>query len=162
EYCAIHFKELLNKSERSKTEINKLTTSIHQLSADLAQNKKRLSEDELELDKWKRDFDLKDINRSKLEDYQIILKVLSFEEDLSKLTERIPAGEKFLKEVSGSKIALNEQLLEKRSTLKLKKSALPDLDVLSEIRAWFVNYKHQNELLKKETVALENKNAEQK
>lgn len=160
EYCSIHFKELINQTYSSKAELKKLEDNSLHLSQELELINKRLLEDEKELNKWKIEFDLKDVNRSKLEDYNIIIKVLSTQEELVIITERIPAGEKFLKDVSDHKNALIEQLNDKRNTLKLKKSALPDLNILSDIKTWFVKYNHENEVLKKENSALEIKQTE--
>src|SRR5690606_29408826 len=107
-----------------------------------------------------KEFDLKILNSSKLDDYTVIIKVLEEEDQLLKINERIPAGEKFLKEVLDAKNLLIEQLNTTKESLKLNKNSLPDLSILSDIKAWFVKYNHENELLRQQNTALEAKQEE--
>lgn len=162
EYCSIHFKELINKCDRYESELKQLESNTLQLSTELEDSSKSLVEDEKELNKWKEEFDKKEINRSRLEDYDIIVKVLNYQQELAKIIDRIPAGEKFLKDVFDNKNVLIDQLNEKRITLRIKKSSLPDLNILSDIKTWFVKYNHENEVLKKDNLTVENKRLELK
>jgi len=148
EYCQLHFK---NKLER-KQEVEE---SIKKQNNFLDESMRLFNECCTEIDSLTKEQEGIEIEYKKQEkykelaiDYKHILSLIQLRVDKEKLKKRIEEGQIYVDKAAKEKIFIEDKLAVLKAKSRELKGSLPDLNILSEIRAWFFKKEHLDRSIK--------------
>lgn len=148
EYCQLHFKNKLERKEEVEGSIKKqrifLDESLHlfnECSAELGILTKEQEGIELEYKKQEKYKEL-------AIDYKHILSLIQIRADEEKLKKRIEEGQIYVDKEAKEKVFIEDKLVALKIKNQELKTSLPDLNILSDLRAWFFKKEHLDRLIK--------------
>lgn len=148
EYCQLHFK---NRLER-KAEVE---ASIKKQSNSLDESLRLFNECSAELESLIREqegIELEYKNQEKYKelaiDYKHILSLIQIKADEEKLKKRIEEGQVYVDKEAKEKEAIENKLVALKIKNQELKASLPDVNILSGLRAWFFKKEHLDRLIK--------------
>lgn len=148
EYCQLHFKSKLERKEEVEGSIKKQSNFLdeslrlfNECSTELEALTKEQEGVELEYKKQEKYKEL-------AIDYKHILSLIQIRADEEKLKKRIEEGQIYVDKGAKEKIVIENKLVALKVKNQELKASLPDLNILSVLRAWFFKKEHLDRLIK--------------
>jgi len=136
EYCIRNFKEGLNRSKDLARDIEKRSEVLLDSNSKLKLLTDELSSLEQKFEQLKQSYQQQNERRFLLEDYNTQLALLKVKDEINTLKIRIEKGRPHLEKASSDKAELEDKILKHKELIKAAKNALPDIGVLTAIKAW--------------------------
>lgn len=138
EYCRYHFKHLLDNVASSSGRIKDKEQQIIQQEKAHEKLTGEYKSIENQLLSLKPAYDQREINKQKAAELGLLMKIRNIEAELSRNEVRLNNGLKIQNETTETIGRLRNEKETLEQLVKSRKQNLPDLNVLSEIRAWHI------------------------
>jgi DNA repair protein SbcC/Rad50 len=152
ENCLLRFKNILDAMEKSNKKINMKTKQIKSEANELKGHKEAITRKEIELSKIKYDYEKREIIKQRAEELSKLSEIKILTSNIEKDKIRLEKGNEILNQIQEAVKKLKEDKEKLEQSLKLKKSKLPDLNLLSKVKTWYVQKnnldKQSNDLTK--------------
>jgi exonuclease SbcC len=148
EYCQLHFKSKLERKQEVEISIKKQRSFLDEsrqllngCSADLESLTKEQEGIEQE---YKQQEKYKELAA----DYKHILSLIKIKADELRLKRRIEEGQMYVDSAAKERKAIEDRFTVLKAKVHELKASLPDLNILSGLRAWFFQNDHLDRLIK--------------
>jgi len=153
EYCLIHFKNILDGQKASVQKIQFLEKKIADEGLALTQAEERIGQLEKQFNAIKTEYDNREKLRQKAEELEKMVRLTELQQLVVASEDRVKKGELVVEET----VRTIEKLRKERERLEVelaeKKTAQPDLLILSNVRSWYelqANLLHQSTVINRE------------
>ena len=148
EKCVLHFKNLLEAFEISAKKITEKNKQIETDNQKLTKVDDEISRYETNFKRIKLAFDNRESLKQKAQELEKINKINSLNKSITNEKERLKKGKEIVIQTSKTveKLTSEKQIISEE--IKIKKTELPDLSVLSEIKTWYFEKQNFDKQLK--------------
>lgn len=144
EFCLLHFKDNLKRKDEIETSIESRKKVISELDAVYNTCCRELASLEENSSTIKAEFLKQDEYKEIWNDYQHLLSLVILKAETEQLNLRISSGQVFVDTALAGKANAENKIQLLKEQIREQKTTLPDLGVLSAIRAWFVQKENFN------------------
>lgn len=148
EYCQLHFKSKLEHKRQIEGSIKKQKNFLNeslQLYKDCSTELESLTKEQEEIEK---EYKNQEKYKELAVDYSHILSLIQIKADEEKLRKRIKEGQIYVDKGAKEKLAIEDKMVALKVKNQELKSALPDLKVLSDLKAWFYKKEHLDQVIR--------------
>jgi exonuclease SbcC len=153
EYCLIHFKNILDGQKASVQKIQFLEKKIADEGLALTQAEERIGQLEKQFNAIKTEYDNREKLRQKEEELEKMIRLTELQQLVVASEDRVKKGELVVEETVRTIEKLRKERERLEAELAEKKTAQPDLLILSNVRSWYelqANLLHQSTVINRE------------
>jgi exonuclease SbcC len=148
EYCQLHFKSKLERKHEVEISIKKQRNILNESRQLLDECSADLESLTKEQDGIEQEYKQQEKYKGLAADYKHILSLIQIKADELRLKRRIEEGQVYVDSAAKERKAIEDRLAILKLRVHELKASLPDLNILSGLKAWFFQNDHLDRLIK--------------